>query len=121
MLVMSLLSLIPERWEWFVAVTREEMLERLGVTMDPSDPVFLHHSKPEPKPKPDSRERANAADVAEKLRRGSRQRIEQLENVKAWAEHYGALCLAAHDRAARFAEQRDAALLLVEQLEIGKI
>ncbi len=43
----------------------------------------------------------------------------QLVHARAWAEHYGALALASHDAAARYAEKRDQALAIVRELEAG--
>jgi uncharacterized membrane protein YccC len=41
----------------------------------------------------------------------------QLVHARAWAEHYGALALASHDAAARYARKREEALALVKELE----
>ncbi|MDP9476747.1 MAG: hypothetical protein M3R38_13855, partial [Actinomycetota bacterium] len=43
----------------------------------------------------------------------------QLVHARAWAEHYGALALASHDAAARYAQKREEALALVRELEAG--
>ncbi len=44
----------------------------------------------------------------------------RLVHAKAWVEYFGGLALAAHDRAAFYAEKRDEALALVRELETNK-
>ena len=101
-------------------ITREQAVQEAMAMFNPTGRDWGHEQQVRervPKPKPDSRTSANAAAAVEQMGRRSRERIEQLENARSWAEHYGALSLAAHDRAARFAEQRDKALALVAELE----
>ncbi len=65
------------------------------------------------------RERAN--EETERQRRADaryKARV-QLVHARAWAEHYGALALASHDAAARYAQKREEALSLVRDLEAG--
>ncbi len=62
-------------------------------------------------------ERANAEAALLRASDARRTRAARLENARAWVEHYGALALAAHDTAARYAEKRDEARALVHDLE----
>ncbi|MDP8952907.1 MAG: hypothetical protein M3N18_11880 [Actinomycetota bacterium] len=70
--------------------------------------------------------RAQGANVAneererERARDARRTHSAQLVNARAWCAHYNALSLAAHDQAARYAEKRDEARALVEELETNK-
>ena len=124
MLVPSLTSLKPETGAVLGLITRETAIERaiaeFGTAAHDWGREQREREQQERAPKPKSRERANAAATVEKLSRSSRQRIEQLENVKAWAEFYAGRALMHHDLAARAAEQRDQAIALVERLEIGE-
>lgn len=101
-----------------MTITREQALEEAMRLFNPSGHVFTETVPPKPKSKSKSgRDAANAAEALARMSRRRREHAEKLENLRGWVEHYGALSLAAHDQAARYAEKRDEALALLKELE----
>ena len=103
-------------------ITRETALEQALAELNPTgrDWGQEQRARENASKAKDGRDAANAAVAVEKMGRRSRERIEQLENARGWAEYHGGRALMFHDLAARACEQRDQAIALVEQLETGR-
>ncbi len=65
----------------------------------------------------DGRSRANEEAERWRARDARYESAVRLVNARAWAEYFGGLALASHDAAARYAEKRDEALVIVRELE----
>ena len=100
-------------------ISREEAVRQAQLMFGTVDHDWGRAQRERASKSKNARDAANASAAVEKMSRGSRERIEQLERVKAWAEYHGGRALMFHDLAARACEQRDTALALVAELETG--